>query len=76
MENGVDELFTYGKASYHILLGARASGMEKEKVSNYIDEKGLAEALKKTLRIGDTVLFKASRRMKLEEIIAACGLSE
>ena len=76
VENGVDELFTYGKASYHILLGARASGMEKEKASNYIDEKGLAEALKKTLRIGDTVLFKASRRMKLEEIIAACGLSE
>ena len=28
------------------------------------------------LRAGDTVLFKASRRMKLEEIIALCGLVE
>ncbi len=76
VEAGVEELFTYGKASYHIMLGALESGMEKEKARNSIDAAGLSEALKKTVRIGDTVLFKASRRMKLEEIIASCGLSE
>ena len=29
-----------------------------------------------TVKAGDTVLFKASRRMKLEEIIALSGLTE
>ena len=32
--------------------------------------------LKKILKPGDTVLFKASRKMKLEDIIALSGLSE
>ncbi len=73
---GTDRLFTYGKVSYHIMLGALEAGMEKEIVSNSIDAEALANALKKALRPGDTVLFKASRRMKLEEIIALCGLAE
>ncbi len=76
VEAGANALFTYGKASYHILLGALEEGMEKKLVSNYIDSTALSEALKKTLKPGDTVLFKASRKMKLEEIIALCGLTE
>ncbi len=73
---GTDLLFTYGKVSYHIMLGALESGMEKENAFNSIDAQGLAKMLKETLKPGDTVLFKASRKMKLEEIIALSGLSE
>ena len=72
---GVDRLFTFGKVSYHILLGARDAGMDREKVSNSIDREQTAEAVREYLKPGDTVLFKASRRMKLEEIIALCGLA-
>lgn len=72
---GVDRLFTYGKVSYHILLGAVDGGMEKKSVSNSIDQEETARRLKEYLQPGDCVLFKASRRMKLEEIIALCGLS-
>lgn len=76
VENKVDRLFTYGKASYHILLGAGEAGMDRNSVSNYIDANALAEQLKAEIRPGDTVLFKASRKMKLEEIIALCDLTE
>jgi UDP-N-acetylmuramoyl-tripeptide--D-alanyl-D-alanine ligase len=75
-ELGVDKLFTYGKVSYHIMLGAWEAGMKKENAVNSIDPQGLAELLKKEIKPGDTVLFKASRRMKLEEIIALCDLAE
>jgi UDP-N-acetylmuramoyl-tripeptide--D-alanyl-D-alanine ligase len=76
VENKVDFLLTYGKASYHILLGANEAGMDGDLIFNYIDANALAERLKSEIRPGDTVLFKASRRMKLEEIIALCDLTE
>jgi len=75
-ECGVDRLYTYGKVSYHILQGAIKAGFDKENVINSIDAMQLASLLKKEVKAGDTVLFKASRRMKLEEIIALSGLSE
>ncbi len=75
VENGVDRLFTYGKVSYHILLGARDAGMEKEAASNAIDRDLIAQQIRDYIKPGDTILFKASRRMKLEEIIELVGLS-
>ncbi len=74
--SGVDQLITYGKVSYQIMLGAIEAGMDKEKVLNSIDAQQVADTLKKMLKPGDTVLFKASRKMKLEEIIALSGLTE
>jgi len=71
-----EKLFAYGKVSYHTMLGAVEGGMKKSDAVNSIDAAQLTELLKKTLQPGDTVLFKASRKMKLEEIIASCGLSE
>ncbi len=73
---GVDLVYTYGKVSYHIMQGAIKAGLPKEKVLNSIDADQLASLLKNELKEGDTVLFKASRRMKLEEIIALSGLTE
>ena len=57
-------------------LGALEAGMTKENAFNSIDAQQLAQQLKETLKPGDTVLFKASRKMKLEEIIALSGLAE
>jgi len=73
---GVEKLFTYGKVSYHMMLGALEAGMPKEDMANSIDAVQLSQLLRETVKEGDTVLFKASRKMKLEEIIALCGLSE
>ncbi|MBQ3074654.1 MAG: UDP-N-acetylmuramoyl-tripeptide--D-alanyl-D-alanine ligase [Clostridia bacterium] len=73
---GVDKLYTYGKVSYHIMQGAIKAGFPKENAYNSIDADQLASLLKEELVEGDTVLFKASRRMKLEEIIALSDLSE
>ncbi len=73
---GIESLYTYGKVSYHTMLGAIEAGMPKDCVCNSIDPDQLCSLLKTSLREGDTVLFKASRKMKLEEIIASCGLTE
>ncbi|MBR5295366.1 MAG: UDP-N-acetylmuramoyl-tripeptide--D-alanyl-D-alanine ligase, partial [Clostridia bacterium] len=63
--SGTDYLFTYGKVSYHIMLGAVENGMDKDRCLNSIDKDQTAHCLKKILKPGDTVLFKASRKMKL-----------
>ena len=73
---GADELLSYGKVSYHTMLGAVEEGMAKENVYHTLDAGVLAQRLGEILREGDTVLFKASRKMKLEEVIALCGLEE
>lgn len=73
---GVDKLYTYGKVSYHVMQGAIKAGFPKENAVNSIDANQLAELIKNELSEGDTVLFKASRRMKLEEIIALSDLTE
>ncbi len=73
---GTELLYTYGKVSYHTMLGAIEAGMNKNSVCNCIDREQLSQLLRKELRPGDTVLFKASRKMKLEDIIASCGLAE
>lgn len=73
---GTELLYTYGKVSYHTMLGAIEAGMSKTSVCNCIDCEQLSQLLREELRPGDTVLFKASRKMKLEDIIASCGLAE
>ena len=73
---GAEKIFSYGKASYHIMLGAVEAGMPKNNVVHSIDSQLLVTLIKEVLRPGDTILFKASRKMKLEEMISSCGLSE
>ncbi|MDF2567779.1 MAG: murF, partial [Oscillospiraceae bacterium] len=66
-ESKADVLVCYGEQARHIAQGAVSNGMtnvlafdDKEDVSNY---------LKQNVKFGDAVLFKASRGMKLEEVI-------
>ena len=67
----LDLLLTYGEKSENIHKKAFSAGV----VSYHFDTKeALAKSLKENVSTGDTVLFKGSRGMKLEEIIAMAGL--
>ncbi len=69
----VDALYTVGKLSEITCGTARDKGV----TAYHFDTKdSLADALKNDLREGDTVLFKASRSMKLEEVIALSDLEK
>lgn len=62
----VDMLFAYGEESKHIAGAAEKGGV---KAFAFTDKTELTDALKKELKPSDAVLFKASRGMKLEEVI-------
>lgn len=66
-ESNVDMLFTYGKESQFMADSAKKAGLNK--AFAFTDKDELTKSLLTELRTGDTVLFKASRGMKLEEII-------
>lgn len=64
-EKAVDILFAYGNESAYT---ANAAVGVKE-VYHFTDENELADKISETVRCGDAVLFKASRGMKLENVI-------
>lgn len=66
-KNGIDLLVTVGKDAQYIAEEAKGS---VETVS-FLDNPSAAAYLKTALQPGDTVLYKASRGMRLEEIIEA-----
>lgn len=66
-ENSVDTLFTYGERALETARGARDAGVAA--VKSFTDKQELASELKSYLKEGDAVLFKASRGMKLEDVI-------
>ena len=66
-EKNVDMLFTYGEEAEYIAEGAKDKGMKQ--VYSFKDKEELSETLLITLKIGDAISFKASRGMKLEEVI-------
>ena len=66
-EKGTDVLFAYGNASAFTADEAEKTSMKA--VYHYTDEKLLAEKLSGFIKEGDAILFKASRGMKLENII-------
>jgi UDP-N-acetylmuramyl pentapeptide synthase len=70
---GIDRLYTYGGSALEIAVGALEDGMAEDAIIGYNktdDPKGLAEILRKELKDGDIVLFKASRAVALEKVIA------
>lgn len=62
----IDALYTLGTNSRFMADSAEKAGLRA--VYEFGDKKALTEALLKELRRGDTVLFKASRGMELEEV--------
>lgn len=73
-DKGIDLLFTFGESAALIAEGAIDAGFDEKNVISQtnLDKKAdLAARIKDTLKVGDAVLFKASRSMKLEELIEA-----
>lgn len=73
-EHGVEALVAVGKGGALIARGARAAGMPSEHICEYRDVDALVastDILKKMLCANDTVLFKASRSVRMERVIEA-----
>lgn len=66
-DNNIDCLFTFGEASIHITERAKELGMKN--VFHFSGKEEMSSALLDTIKKGDTLIFKASRGMKLEEVI-------
>lgn len=72
-ERGIHLLFTVGSGANQIAIGARQKGMGPSRMHRNMDAKDLeatADSLLQNLRQGDIVLFKASRAVGAERIIA------
>lgn len=63
---GVDHLFVVGAWASHIAAAARRGGMGN--VSQFSDADAAAAAVAEFARVGDLVLVKASRSMRLERV--------
>lgn len=66
-KKGINAVFTLGERS--LATTEKAAEMGVETTGNFSSHGELAEKLLDYLRPGDAVLFKASRAMKLEEVI-------
>ncbi|WP_423800399.1 UDP-N-acetylmuramoyl-tripeptide--D-alanyl-D-alanine ligase [Neobacillus sp. SAB-20_R2A] len=66
----IEFLFTYGQLGSHIAAGAR-NVLGDERVFDFLDKEELIQSLKKYLNGQTLVLVKASRGMKLEEVVKA-----
>ena len=64
----IDELLTYGQLGIEIANGAREHIAEQH-VRSYQDKQELRQALLQLVNPRDTVLVKASRGMKLEDVV-------
>ncbi|ANB55572.1 UDP-N-acetylmuramoyl-tripeptide--D-alanyl-D-alanine ligase family protein [Anoxybacillus sp. B7M1] len=64
----LDYVLTYGKRAEHIALAAQHS-FPSGRVQAYDDKQALARDLRSIASARDLILFKASRGMRLEEII-------
>ena len=66
-ENKIDYLFAYGNDAKYYVEGAKQSGVKNAFL--FDDKEKLSDMLLKTASLGDAVLFKGSRGMKLEDVI-------
>ena len=65
----INAVFTYGEKS--VLTSLKAQEMGVENTANFDTHQALADKVADFIKPGDAVLFKASRGMKLEEVIQA-----
>ncbi|MCK4428180.1 MAG: UDP-N-acetylmuramoyl-tripeptide--D-alanyl-D-alanine ligase [candidate division Zixibacteria bacterium] len=68
-ESGIDLLLTVGKHSPTIGQGAQEYGMSPEEIFAFDNNQKVSSYLLENLKVGDLVLIKGSRKMKLEEVV-------
>lgn len=71
----VDKLFTFGNLGMQIAEGAKST-LGEDCVHAFLDKQALIQELKKYIGKNDLVLVKASRGMKLEEVVQALQKKE
>ena len=64
-----DMVFAYGPMSGRVLSGTITGGMPETMGRAFEDRKELVKALKRAVKPGDVLLFKASRGMQLEKVL-------
>lgn len=65
-QKGIDQLYAYGELARFYSEGAKSAGGNAQTFS---DSDSLVKALRETLGAGDVVWFKASRGMRLEQVL-------
>ena len=70
-EQGLSRLIACGTLGRNIAEGARQGGMAESKIDEVVDAAAAADHLKRIVRQGDVVLVKASRGMKMEQVVHA-----
>jgi UDP-N-acetylmuramoyl-tripeptide--D-alanyl-D-alanine ligase len=66
---GIDRIVLVGELSKATAAGALEGGLESEAVLHVDDASSAAAALEASVREGDVILVKGSRRMHLEEVV-------
>ncbi|HKT34933.1 MAG TPA: UDP-N-acetylmuramoyl-tripeptide--D-alanyl-D-alanine ligase [Nitrospira sp.] len=66
---GISQLIVCGELGGEIAAGARQEGMSQQAMHEVADASAAADLLKRSVRRGDVVLVKASRGMRMEQIV-------
>jgi UDP-N-acetylmuramoyl-tripeptide--D-alanyl-D-alanine ligase len=66
---GVDQLLVVGHLAQLIAEGAKEAGMSSQQVQNFENNQEVGFQLLHSLKDGDLVLVKGSRKMKTEEVV-------
>ena len=64
-----DILLAYGPSSERMLYGAVTGGMSQSNARAFTDKEKLTQALLQMAKPGDTLLFKGSRGMRMEQVL-------
>ena len=68
---GIDRLYVLGKQARLVRQGALSAGMEANRVLVGKNHARIAKLIRQELQPGDWILFKGSRGMKMEKVLAA-----
>jgi UDP-N-acetylmuramoyl-tripeptide--D-alanyl-D-alanine ligase len=70
-QHGIDQLIACGVLGRNLAEGAEGAGLDRDKIVLAADAAAAAVAVKAVVKQGDVVLAKASRGMKLEQVVHA-----
>ncbi|HUK42668.1 MAG TPA: cyanophycin synthetase, partial [Candidatus Acidoferrales bacterium] len=68
--SGIDRLYLLGRRAREVKNGAVRAGMKERAIVIGRDHKDLAAQIGRSVRKGDWLLFKGSRGMKMENVLA------